>query len=646
MKHMANKQDHTRRRFLQTTGSTAAALAIAGCLGGGDSGDTSKNNSENGGETSENGSGGSTSRNKTESNARTSENSSDDVKKSYKSPLNEDEGPGKTDRIFKTINSTVTSLDPIAGTDRASLTVIQQIFDCLFDYPQRHIPAKPKLAVNYEISNQSKTYTFTIKEDVTFSNGKDVTAKDFVYSFERLAASSHSRQSRAILDSLGINHKTNSKGEYVPNSLAAKAIDNRTLRIELKEPNPSAIAILASAEFAAVPEGIVGDIKGYNGEMRYEKFTRKNPIGAGPYTLKTWKSGTEIAVSARDDYHGKGPLTAGTHWQIIEKSSPKYTYSVINQNTDTAAIPTAKYDPSLEQKKGENEDGLEYGTYGPLENGLTVDYYRTHQLSTHFYGFNCLAVPKPVRKAIAYVNNSQLIIDKIYKIPDMVAAHLLPPKLWPNKEVDYSQHAKKYPYGLETSNIDKAKSIMEKAGYGPSDPFEFAMLASDSEQIQILNLLRDKLSAAHIEMSIEQATVSTLVERFYSGKTQGFMLSWGATWPSMAYFLQIVNPPLTDTSSGTNVSGFNWSTKTGDAAKEAKQAWQQLQSHPRPEKGQKERNQAAIAMEEAVWKDVPIIPRTHAIVQRMQYPWLYKPWVGAMGEKRAKHNLIEIAERS
>lgn len=651
-----DNNNKTRRRFLQATGGTAAALALAGCLGGGDGdGGGGKNKSNGGGgggkqTTGGNGGGGggkqTTGGNGGGGTGNEGKPGGEEGKMPYASPLNEGDGPGKTDRTYKVINGTMSTLDPIAATDTASGIVIKQIFDGLFDYPQAHIPIEPKLAVDYKITNKAKTYEFTVKEGAKFSNGRDVTAKDFVYSFERLAGSPNSRRAGFILDSIGVKHKTDSKGEYVPNSLNVKAVDKRTLRMELKKPNPVTLEILAYGAFSAVPEGIVGDIKGYKGRMPYDKFSKKKPIGAGPYTLKKWSPGSEAAVDARDNYHGRGPMTAGTHWQIIKKSNPQYVYSVVNRNTDRPSIPTAKYNPNLENPKGKLDTGLKYGTYGPMANGMMSDYYRVTLLATYYYGFNCLAVPKPVRKAVAMINNSQLIVNKIYKTPQKVAAHFTPPGIWPGGKKAYRQHAKKYPYGLAASNIQKAKKLMEKEGYGKNNPFKFTMLSYTSKtQKRILRLLRDKLAAAHIQMKITQVPFSTLVERAYSGQTDAYTLGWIADWPAPANFLNLVYPPATDTSTGDNISGFNWSKKTGDAAKEAIQAWEKLQSHPRPEKGEKERNEAVIAMEEAVWEDVPMITTTHSISQQMEYPWLYRPMIGSMGASRQKHNLIEIAER-
>jgi ABC-type transport system substrate-binding protein len=626
-----NNNNKTRRRFLQATGGTAAALALAGCLGGGGDGGSGQNNS--------NGSGGN---NQSGGGNQSGGNQSD-------KPQPKKGGPGKTDRIVQDTNSTMTTLDPIHSTDEASGIVGINIFDALINYPNGRTNVEPLLIKDYKKSSDAKTYTFTLKDEPTFSNGKDVTAQDVIYSWERLAASENSKRKGFILENLGVKHETitkNGSEVYKPKSMAVKALDKKTVQMKIVKPTPVVLEILAYNAFAIVPEGIVGDIKGYQGKMSYQEFSKKNPIGAGPYTLKAWKSGSYAEVEARDDYYGKGPMNGGVHWQIIKSSNAMYTYSVLNTNADFPVVPTAKYNPKLESKQGENENGYEYGTYGPMKNGLKADYYRIEELSTFYYGFNMNNVPKPVRKAVAHIANPQLLVDKIYKTPRVPAAHFTPPKIWPTGRKGYFDHAKKYPYGRKSSNIDKAKQLMKKAGYGPNNPFKFTMLSyTSSRQQRILRLLRSKLRAANIQMQIKTTPFSTLVERAYSGQTDAFTLGWIADWPYPPNFLKLLYPPATDTSSGENVSGFNWSSKNGSAAKDAKQAWQTIQSHPKPKKGKKERTKAIINMEEAMWEDVPMVPTTHTIFQHEEYPWVYKPRAGGMGSARQKENRTEIGKR-
>ncbi|EMA55057.1 MULTISPECIES: ABC transporter substrate-binding protein [Halococcus] len=631
-----DESDLSRRRFLQATGGAAAAAALAGCSGGGGGDNGSDGNGSGGG-----GSGNESTPAGTEGDASGGNASGGSGNQSGQQTT--EEGPGKTDRTYELTAGTMTTFDPVAATDTESGRVIQNVFDALTNYPSGKINVENLLVSEYETSNSETTYTFTLKEGATFSNGDTVTASDIVYSFERLAGSEHTRRSGFILGDLAVTHETDGEGNYQPGSLGVSAEDERTVTMELSEANPAALEIMAYSAFSAMPENIVGDVPDYDGTMAYQEFSSSNPIGAGPYTLESYNSGTEASVTARDDYHGEGPMTAGSHWQIISKSNALYAYSVTNRNADHPVVPTAQYNASNETKEGENEAGYATGTY-QLENGLSADFYRTEELGCFYIGFNCSAVPQYVRQAIAYTNNNQEIVENIFKRPQKAASHFVPPKIYPGGRSAYEQHAQDYPYAPGETAIDQARQLMEENGHGPDNPYEFTMTAYvSSTWATILNLLRDKLRSAHIRMSIKQTPFSTLVEQSRSGNTEGYTLGWIADWPAAGNFLKLLYPPSTDTSADDNLSGFNWTDS--DPANQAASAWEKIQNNPEPEAGQQARNEGAVSMLEATWEGVPMLPIYHSVTQHMEYPWVYKDRIGAMGGSRAKHNTVQIGER-
>ncbi|WP_059055586.1 ABC transporter substrate-binding protein [Halobacterium hubeiense] len=122
---------------------------------------------------------------------------------------------------------TATTFDPVAATDTASGTYITNVFDGLVTYPNGQTNAETQLATDYETSEDGRVLTFQLKEGVTYNDGQEVTAADVVYSFERVAASSNSRNTQSILDTLGVVHETETDDEgneqYVPNSMDVEA---------------------------------------------------------------------------------------------------------------------------------------------------------------------------------------------------------------------------------------------------------------------------------------------------------------------------------------------------------------------------------------------------------------------------------------
>ncbi|WP_227376984.1 ABC transporter substrate-binding protein [Haladaptatus halobius] len=587
---MSEKSNVTRRRFLKATGGAASAVALTGMAGTSGAQQSNQQGS---------------------------------------------------DRTLQLINSTMSTLDPIKATDTASGTVIQQVFDPLMNYPEGKIAVENLLAESQEVSDNFTTYTFTLKQGAQFHNGKEVTAQDFVYSWERLAASENSRRSYFILDSIGVRHQTDGDGNYRPGSLAVNARDKYTLEMELKEPFHSTLEMLSYTSFAAIPEGLVGDVQGYQGEMPYQRFATSNPIGAGPFEFDHWSSNNEAVVTRFDNYHRGRADVAGVRWSIIEDDQAAYTY-LMNQNADIGfneQIPTAQYDPSKVTIQNTDQLGRKSGTYGPVQNGETMNYLAVPTINAFYLGFNTSTVEKPARQAAAYALNQQVAVDQVFKGRGEAAYHFTPPRIYPGGANAYDQHAQNnYPYGYDETQLQQARQVMEQAGYGNNNRYQFTLTTYESTTWQeIAKILRDQLQAAYIDLQLEQAPFSVLLNRGRSGNLQAYTLGWIMDWPAPDNFLQLLYPPRTDTSQSDPLAYTNWSGT--QAANQATQAWNRIQNNPAPtDQAERTRNRAYVQIEEANWEDVTFLPVYHRTDERFSYRSISIPKFGAAGASRQMYD--------
>ncbi|MFC4451670.1 ABC transporter substrate-binding protein [Halorussus aquaticus] len=594
---MSEKSNMSRRSFLKATGGAASASVIAGTAAGQET-------------TTQQGGGGG--------------------------------GSGGTLNLINT--GTMSTLDPIKATDTASGRVIQQMFDALMNYPDGAIEVQTQLATGYERSDDFTTYTFNLKEGAPFHGDfGEVTAQDFIYSWERLAASDNSRRAYFILDSIGIQHETDSEGNYKPGTLAVEAVDDYTLRVTLEEPFHATLPILAYTSFAALPEGILGDIQGYDGEMEYQTFATQNPIGAGPFQFETWQSNDEAEVSRFPNYHGETAQVEAVNWRIIEDDNAIYTYAM-NRNADYFPIPTPFYDPNKVSVENTDDKGRETGTYGPVRNGATVNYLGVATINAFYIGFNTNRVEKPARQAAAYAMNQQQVIEQIFKGRGQAAYHFTPPNIYPGGPDAYTQHAEQnYPYGYNQTQIQQARQVMEDAGYGPNNQYEFTFTIYSGSDTwnQTAQLLRDQLASAHISMNIESAPFSTLLQRGREGNLQAYSLGWVMDWPAPDNFLQLLNPPQTDTSQDAPISYVNWSGTP--AANRAASAYEQIEDNPAPtDEAEAARNESYVQMEEANWEDVVFLPVYHETDERFWYQNVDISKFGAAGPSRQMYNTTSI----
>jgi len=439
---------------------------------------------------------------------------------------------------------------------------------------------------------------------------------------------------------------------YVPGSLEINAPDNYTVEVNLKQPFYAATSMVAYSAFALVPEGIVGDVEGHDGQMDYQEFATANPVGSGPYTLDAWQQGTEARLAARDSYHAGEIMNAGIHYSIFQEVNPAYTYATVNVNADGPVIPSDKYDPSLRSFEGTDDRGRRYGTYGPIpENDLTADYYEVQELVTRYVAFNCKQVPKAVREAIGYAINQQTFNEQLYATPSAEAYFFTPPSIFPGGPSNYEEQKQDYKYGYQSSNIEKAKQVLEDAGYTADDPYELSFDLSNGYATQaggeaLYSLLRDQFSGAGLEISMNTADWSTFLNRARSGQVGMFMLGWLADYPGLDNFLKLLNPPATITDKDDNVGYVNWTQDNGDQAQKASEGWKMIKDNYGIGESQKQgRAEGGWMIEEAAMQDAVMVPLVHSIGQYYSYQWTDSPRAGAMGGSRSKNHTTKIGDR-
>ncbi|MFB6206639.1 MAG: ABC transporter substrate-binding protein [Haloglomus sp.] len=448
--------------------------------------------------------------------------------------------------------------------------------------------------------------------------------------------------------------------EIVPGSTAVEKTGKYSFQIQLRDPFAFAVPVLAYSAFSIIPEGIVGDIQGYEGDMSYEKFSTSNPTGAGPFRFERWESGDggEFAASPFEDYHGE-PADFSLQDAIITSPTAQYNY-FLNQNSDVDGIPTEKYQPNKVNLP--DKSGQKIGTYGPLENGKTVNMARTPTINTFYVGFNMEKVPKAVRQAMAYVINRESFVKNVFKSRGAGAYHLTPTQIFPGGADKYQSHwqgyqggstgggnfngLKGYPYSPNQNDIAAAKQVMREAGYGPDNRFKLDWLQYQSPTWkQMANTIRSRLEAAYIDMNISSAAFGPLLSQSEKGKHEALTLGWIADYPAPQNFLQLVDPPNTVyDAEGRQPNGARlfWSkdAKDDDSVRQFMvNQFDRIQNNPgTSQKAQQIRADAAVKMEEGLWASAALLPVYHRTDDLFWYDTVDYVPPGAMGASRSKAN--------
>lgn len=169
-------------------------------------------------------------------------------------------------------------------------------YDTLVTFPQADASSiEPNLATDWSVSDDGLTWTFNLRDDVTFANGDPLTADDVVFSFTRL-------------------QNVQSNPSFLADNITAiEAVDDNTVEITLGEPSPSFLAEMVNTAFSVANDTEVMDAGGTNAEDAAETDTAREifdqtSAGTGPYILESWTPQEETVLVRNPNYWGDEPF--------------------------------------------------------------------------------------------------------------------------------------------------------------------------------------------------------------------------------------------------------------------------------------------------------------------------------------------------
>lgn len=204
--------------------------------------------------------------------------------------------------------------DPHKVNDGMSNELITAVYDGLYTLNAKG-EIDPLMAESYEVSEDGLTYTFHLR-DAKWSNGDPVTANDFVYSWRRLVDANTAAKNRNEAVAAGIkNADAIVNGSMDPAELGVKAVDDKTLEVQLEGIVPYFLATLVRPAFLPINQKFLESV-GTDFGMKPE-----TTLYNGPFVWTYWDFATNITAEKNKDYWNAANIDIdGINWQIVKDS--------------------------------------------------------------------------------------------------------------------------------------------------------------------------------------------------------------------------------------------------------------------------------------------------------------------------------------
>jgi peptide/nickel transport system substrate-binding protein len=419
-------------------------------------------------------------------------------------------------------------LNPLTSNDAAASAILQYILQGLLTRDPRTLELKPVIAAaRPEISADKLSYTFSIRRDVHFQDGRPLTAEDVLFSIKAIKCPLVNAPFLRV---------------YFESVIDARLLDEFTIRFTIREPYFLNESVLGGIDVLPRhyydPENLLKDVTlqdlakpvdrlPENVTKFADNFNRnysRSPMGSGPYRLAGWKTGREIELVRDPQYWGYGK--AGIDQPYIDK----HKYRIIN-NMD-AALVTLK-------SGGLDEMGLTpiQHVRGSSSERFKRDFEKYEYFAPNYtyIGWNNNHVifgDKNVRRAMTYFTNREQMVESIlFGLGEVVEGPIY--FFRPEYDKTLPRHEFNPRRGVEIlrsagwSDTD-GDGILDKMIGGRKVPFSFELKinSGNTTRKSVALTLQDELRKHGIDASVREIDWTIFLGDVKARKFDAIILGW------------------------------------------------------------------------------------------------------------------------
>jgi peptide/nickel transport system substrate-binding protein len=374
---------------------------------------------------------------------------------------------------------------------------VETVFESLLVYDYDEVKLKPHLAKSYEVSDDGLEITFTLRDDIHFSDGVPITADDVIFTYQTITNPKidAADMAQSYVDVKGF-----------------KKIDEKTVRFTMKRPYFKAIELLSMWDTGIYPKHIYD----FKDPQEFNKRT-SNPIGSGPYIFEKWDTGKKITFCRNENYWGPKPKIKKVVYKFI--TNDKARLQALQSGTVDIIIPA----PDQFMDLVENESfANKFRCLAYWNPGVPFLYIGWNQ-DTPFF------TDRRVRLAMTQMIDRKTILQHLLKNSGKI---ITGPYFINSKE--NNPDIQPWPY-----DVQKAAQLLDEAGWKDRDgdgirdkdgrPFRFKLLYS-ADYILYQNLakiLKDSAAKLGIDIIADPVEWSILATRLPEHNFESMIMGWG-----------------------------------------------------------------------------------------------------------------------
>ncbi len=408
-----------------------------------------------------------------------------------------------------------TTLDPAQQVWVPGIVVLKNIIETLVELDDNG-QAQPRLAASWQVSEDGKVWTWTLREGITFHDGTPFDANAVKFSLDRiLDPATNSQTGIAMI------------GPYV----SSEVIDPKTVRVTYSETYAPLLHNLASVVLGIVSPTAVQEMG--------ENFAQ-HPVGTGPYVFKEWVRGDQVTMTRYEQYVNTSTLTQHEGAPYLDTLVVKF---IPEHQTRLAALKNGEIDfmfqvPSLDVEDIKNDS--KYQVFENMFTGAPTMFLVNRQLAPT----DDLAVAK----ALEFAVNKEVIARIATAGTSPVAWGPLKPSTWgydPQVETLY-----KY-------DPEMAKQLLDEAGWVPGDggirskngtPAKLVInVKTDDITVSMLEAIQGMIREVGLDLEIITMSLAASEDLARQGKNNLTFMDWRGTDPDL----------LTVHYHSSNIGGWN-----------------------------------------------------------------------------------------